>query len=68
MDTLDSQRSPELPGTGPSFAESPMTRIWLNADRSHGVDVEAVARLQARLAATDQPPVREGRRWRRTRR
>jgi hypothetical protein len=62
MEKPKPKRSQELPGSAPSFVESPMTRIWLRADSSHGVDIEAVARLQERLAASEPAP-RSGRRW-----
>ena len=63
MDKTNPKRSQELPGSAPSFVDSPMTRIWLRADGSHGVDIEAVARLQERLAKAEPAP-RSGRRWR----
>jgi hypothetical protein len=52
----------EMPESGPSFAESPMSRIWHQADSSRGVDIDAVARLQEKLAATEVEQ-RSGRRW-----
>ena len=64
MERPKMKRSQELPGSAPSFADSPMTRIWGRADGTHGVDIEAVARLQERLAAAEPPPARSGRRWR----
>lgn len=67
MERTESRYAPEMPESGPSFAESPMSRIWNRADSSRGVDIDAVARLQEKLAATDveQP---SGRRWLRARR
>jgi hypothetical protein len=44
-----------------------MSRIWLQADSSRGVDIDAVARLQEKLAATEDEQ-RSGRRWLRARR
>lgn len=67
MERTESSYAPELPSSGPSFAESPMNRIWLEADSSRGVDIDAVARLQEKLAATDGEQ-RSGRRWLRPRR
>jgi hypothetical protein len=66
---MRSNQAPELPEAGPSFVESPMTRIWGGADSSRGVDVAAVARLQEKLAAAaDDGEQRNGRRWLRSRR
>jgi hypothetical protein len=62
-------QTPELPEAGPSFVESPMARIWDGADKSRGVDVAAVARLQEKLAAAGESgEQRSGRRWLRSRR
>jgi hypothetical protein len=44
-----------------------MTQIWLQADKTRGVDIDAVARLQEKLAATEVEQ-RNGRRWLRARR
>jgi len=69
LDRAQSNQTPELPEAGPSFVESPMTRIWVGADSSRGVDVAAVARLQERLAASGESGEhRGGRRWLRSRR
>ena len=67
MERTESSYAAELPSSGPSFAESPMSRIWHRADSSRGVDIDAVARLQEKLAASDAEP-RSGRRWLRARR
>ena len=67
MERTESSYSAEMPEAGPSFAESPMSRIWHRADSSRGVDIDAVARLQEKLAATEVEQ-RSGRRWLRARR
>jgi hypothetical protein len=70
VDRAQLNETPELPDSGPSFVESPMTRIWGAADSSRGVDVAAVARLQEKLAAAADGSEhrRNGRRWLRARR
>ena len=67
MERTESSYAAELPSSGPSFVESPMTRIWGRADSSRGVDIDAVARLQEKLAAAESEQ-RNGRRWLRARR
>jgi hypothetical protein len=57
----------EMPSSGPSFVESPMNRIWGQADNTRGVDIDAVTRLQEKLAAAESEQ-RSGRRWLRARR
>ena len=67
MERTQSSHAAEMPEAGPSFVGSPMTRIWLQADNTRGVDIDAVARLQEKLAATESEQ-RSGRRWLRARR
>ena len=67
MERTQSSHAAEMPEAGPSFVESPMTRIWLQADNTRGVDIDAVTRLQEKLAATESEQ-RSGRRWLRARR
>ena len=67
MERTNSSYAAEMPESGPSFAESPMSRIWHRADSSRGVDIDAVARLQEKLA-TSEPEQRSSRRWLRARR
>jgi len=67
VERTQSSHAAEVPDAGPSFVESPMTRIWLQADNTRGVDIDAVARLQEKLAATESEQ-RSGRRWLRARR
>ncbi len=67
MERTQPSHAAEVPVAGPSFVESPMTRIWLRADNTRGVDIDAVARLQEKLAATESEQ-RSGRRWLRARR
>jgi hypothetical protein len=67
VERTESSYAADMPETGPSFVESPMTRIWLQADSTRGVDIDAVTRLQEKLAATESEQ-RTGRRWLRARR
>jgi hypothetical protein len=55
-----------LPGSGPTFADSPMSRIWKNADDTHARGAEAVARM-LRERRADPAPTR-GRFWSRGKR
>jgi len=45
VERTQSSHAAEVPEAGPSFVESPMTRIWLQADNTRGVDIDAVACL-----------------------
>lgn len=66
MDDPNIADEPMLPASGPTVADSPMSRIWKNANDTHGRGAEAVARL-LRERREDSEPTR-GSFWSRGRR